>query len=175
MSENPTVTQSRGVILGLLFGIFLAALGIDFVFHAGLLAHFYLNAGPSLLSRQLLFRRIPFGYASILLTLAFELWLMRRFGVLGARAGTRFGAVFGGVMGVAGSLGLFSVVPFGASFLVGIAVCQLVEYTLAGALLGSGLESKRVLRVIVIGSVVFIIGVAAGLAMQATGFAPSQS
>lgn len=78
-------------------------------------------------------------------------------------------------MGVAGSLGLFSVVPFGASFLVGIAVCQLVEYTLAGALLGSGLESKRVLRVIVIGSVVFIIGVAAGLAMQVTGFAPSQS
>jgi hypothetical protein len=166
---------TRKSLAGILLAMFMAVLGFDFLFHAGLMAHFYVHAGPALLPQQQLFRRIPFGYASILLTLAFELWLLCRMDLRGAAAGARFGAVFGAVMGVAGALGLFSLVPLGASFLAGDAVCQVVEYTVAGAIAGSGIQSGRVLRLIAIGFVILVAGFAASLAMQAGGLAPGHT
>ena len=159
-------------IAGALIAMFLATLGVDFVFHAGILAHYYVHPGPALLPPQQLIRRIPFGYASLLLTMAFELWLMHRAGVRGAKAGAWFGTIFGLLLGAAGAIGLFSLVPLGPDFLAAITVCQILEFAIAGALAGIAIESGRVLRPVIIGSVILIAGVIAGLAMQATGLAP---
>jgi hypothetical protein len=158
-----------GRAAGILLAMFLAALGIDFFFNAGLLAHFYRNPGPALLSPERLMRRIPFGYASIVLTLALELWLLYRIGIRGVVAGARFGALIGLMLGVAGGLGLFSVFPLGPGYLAGVAATQIVEYTVAGALAGKGIDSERIFKLIAIGFGVLIVGLAAGIAMQAAG------
>lgn len=154
-------------IAGILLAMLLSALGVDLLFNAGLLAHFYVHPGRALLPPQQLIRRIPFGYASILLTLAFELWILLRMEVHGAGAGARLGAVFGAVLGVAGGLGLFSLVPLGPTFLGGIAVCQFVEYSVAGVIAGGAIQSRRVGRAIVIGLLILVAGAAGSVATQA--------
>lgn len=164
---NPSPHPGWARTAGILLAMFLASLGIDFLFNAGILAHFYLHPGPAMLPVRLLMRRIPFGYASILITVAFELWLIYRLAVRGALAGAKFGAIIGFVIGAAGALGLFSVLPLGVDYLVGMAICQIVEYSITGAIGSSGLESGRVFKAITIGFAILIAGVAAGLAMQA--------
>lgn len=152
----------------ILLAMFLAAVGVDFLFHAGILAHFYLHPGPAILPVRLLTRRIPLGYASILITIGFELWLLQRIEIRGARAGAKFGALVGGVIGIAGALGLFSVLPLGMDYLASMAVCQIVEYAIAGTIGSYGVESGRVLRALTIGLVVLVAGMIAGLALQAS-------
>ena len=164
---------TRKTLAGTLTAMFLAALGVDFLVHAGILARYYVHPGPALLTTQQLVRRIPFGYASMLLTLVFELWLLSRMGVRSSKGGAWFGAVFGTVLGVAGAIGLFSLVPLGPNYLAMVAVSQIMEYTIAGALAGSSLASGRALRVVIIGFVTLVIGVAAGLAMQAATPVPA--
>ena len=168
MSMQPSAERLSGkMIAGMLTAMFLATLGVDFLFHAGLLARYYRHPGPALLPVPQLIRRIPFGYASMLLTLAFELWLICRVGLRGTKAGAGFGAIFGLVLGVAGAIGLFSLVPLGVDYLASVAVCQVIEYAIAGALAGSAMKSGRSLRVAMIGAAILLAGVAGGLAMQA--------
>lgn len=162
-SPHPGLARLTGILLAM----FLAALGIDFLFNAGILAHFYLHPGPAILPVRLLMRRIPFGYASILITIGFELWLVYRLNVLGAVAGAKFGSMIGFVIGTAGASGLFSVLPLGVDYLSDMAICQIVEYAIAGAIGASAMESGRVRRALAIGFAVLIAGVVAGLAMQA--------
>jgi len=167
MQRNSTSPLNGRSIAGILFAMFLSALGVDFLFNAGLLAHFYVHPGAVLLPPQQLVRRIPFGYASILLTLGFELWLLLRIEIRGTAAGTAFGAVLGAVLGIAGGLGLFSLTPLGPGFLAGVALCQFVEYTVAGALAGTAIESRRVGKVIALGFAILIAGAACSAAIQA--------
>jgi|SRR5579863_432207 len=164
----PSPHTGLGRMIGILLAMFLPTLGIDFLFNAGILAHFYLHPGPAMLPVHLLMRRIPYGYASILITVGFELWLIYRLDVRGAFAGAKFGAMVGFVMGAAGALGLFSVLPLGIDYLFGMAVCQVVEYAISGAIGGYGLGSGSVLKPFVIGLAVLLVGIVAGLAIQVT-------
>ncbi len=170
--QSSVVRLSGQTIAGTLAGMFLATVGVDFLFHGGLLAHYYVHPGPALLPPPQLIRRIPFGYASMLLTLAFEFWLLYRVGVRSAKGGARFGAIFGSALGVAGAIGWFSVVPLGPGYLASVAVCQIIENMVAGALAGMAIESGRVLRIVVISTIILVAGIAAGIAVQATGLAP---
>ncbi len=92
--------------------------------------------------------------------------------VRSAKGGARFGAIFGSALGVAGAIGWFSVVPLGPGYLASVAVCQIIENMVAGALAGMAIESGRVLRIVVISTIILVAGIAAGIAVQATGLAP---
>jgi hypothetical protein len=49
----PSPHTGFGRMIGILLAMFLAVLGIDFLFNAGILAHFYLHPGPAISGRVL--------------------------------------------------------------------------------------------------------------------------
>lgn len=163
---------SAGRAMSTVLAMWVAVLGIDGLFHAGLLARFWANPGPALLPTELLFKRIPFAYASFLLTLGLFFWLEHKTGARGAGAGARFGAIFGGVLGAAGGLGMFSAVPLGVDFLAGIAVSQLVQYTIAGAIGGLALARRGAGRIWAIAIGTLVGGLAIAIAIQNLGLIP---
>ncbi len=178
MGATPTVAQADGPqrlrigrAVAIVGAMFIASVGIDLLFNAGLLAEFYVNPGPALLPPRQMLARIPFGYASVVLTLGFLLWLLRRTGVDGWRPGLRFGLIFGAILGAAGGLGLFSILPLGAGLLAGVAVCQMVQYGVAGAIGGAGLAGTRAWRLYIAAIAILVGGTVAASILQNTAWA----
>jgi len=145
--------------------------GLDFFFNAGLLSRNYVRPGPVFLAPALMFRRISFGYGSLVLLAALLLWLEWRSNIRGARAGAGFGTVFGLAFGASLSLGFYSMFPLGEGLLVGWATCLWAEFTVAGALGGAGLAQCKLTRLYAAAAAILIGSFAVVVVMQSTGLA----
>ena len=161
-----------GRCIALLALAWVAFLSVDFLFHAGILARFYLRGDPALLGADAAFRRIPLGYLAFLLITLLLMWLARRCAVFGWRAGMRFGFGFGALLGFAQSLALFSILRLGAPLLIGWAAAQTVEAAAAGAVVGAGNAGAPLRRIAIVVAALLAAAIVLTVAMQATGLAP---
>jgi hypothetical protein len=166
--SNIKAGRAAAIVLAMLVAI----VGIDLLFNAGLLARYYYHPGPVLLSTKLLFRRIPLGYASMLISASFFLWLQSRIGATTIQKGAQLGALWGAVTGTAGGMAMFSFLPLGADFLSGVAVLQVVSYSAAGAIGGAGLGGAKVWKLYTAAATALIVGVGTAMLLQAIGVAP---
>lgn len=121
----------------------LAMIGFDLFWHAGVVADLYAQPDPFLLAPERAFALIPVGYLSFLLLAVLLVWLAARVGVDTARAGAAFGLKLGALTWGALLLGLFSIATASPLLLVAWFVGQTVEMGLAGAVVGYGVSAPR--------------------------------
>ena len=100
-------TRARIVVAVLL--TWLLIIGVDFLLHAGVLAWAWTIPSPFLLPAEDLAIRIPLGYTAFLLTAQLVVWLVYRLQIRRPVAGLWFGMKLGGVVALAGVLGLASI------------------------------------------------------------------
>ena len=148
-------------------------LGFDFLLHAGLLAGFYLQPGPFLLPQAMAFALIPVGYLSFLLLAVLLVWLMMRLRLAGGRQGALFGLKLGGLIWGAFVLGLLSISTASVPLLMSWFIGQILELTIAGAVVGSGLAGMRLRRLFVIVVVFVLLSVITTVLLQSMGIVPT--
>jgi hypothetical protein len=141
--EHPVVT--RHVVAAVAMA-WLAAIGFDFLLHAGILRGLYLSPAGFLLPPELAFRRIPLGYLAFLIITVLMAWLMRLGGISGLRHGTRFGLTFGVLLWGAWCLALASITTAPWGLLIAWFVGQSLEAGLVGAVLGAAFAAGSLRR-----------------------------
>ena len=151
----------------------LMSLGFDVFLHGGLLARLYMEPNSFLLGPADAFRRIPLGYMAVLILTAALYWLLRRLGVRGAVAGTRYGAAAGAVMWGSFTVGLYSISTATLPLLAGWWIGQTVELGLAGAVLGAAQDGVPLKRIWSLVAVAVVLCFVATVAMQSLGLAPA--
>lgn len=132
--------------VGLVFICWAAFLGFDLLLHGGLLTEMYTRPNPALLSADLAFYRIPLGYLSFLVLVVLIYWLLSWIAVNDWKKGFRFGVMFGALLGVASTLGLYSILTVDLDMLIGWALGQTIEFGIVGGIIGaanSGISLKR--------------------------------
>jgi hypothetical protein len=141
----------------------MAALGLDFLWHGGLLAEIYIQPNPALLDPLQAFTRIPFGYGALLLQVVLFYWFFSLTGVYEWQKGLKTGFIFGSLMGIASILGQYSILTLELGLLILWGMGQVIEVTAMGAVLGAGISvtslrslGKKVTALVVI-AVLFAI------------------
>jgi len=124
--------------------VWFAMMGVDFFLHGGIFAGVYVPESPFLLSPMEAFRRIPFGYLALLATAGLLVWIMAQAAGRGWRSGLLIGLALGAVMAFSGTLGLYSISTAHAQLLVAVFVAQVIEFSIAGAIIGHGLWAPSV-------------------------------
>ena len=126
-----------------------AMVGVDLLFHAGLFAAVFDQARePGLLADEVLFRRIPFAYAALMAGALALWWILDWTGSTGPRA-LVIGATSGLTLGVMGLGALWTAIDI-TGLLVAAGIAALVAQGVAAAkVLTSSLETRPLsLRVI---------------------------
>jgi hypothetical protein len=140
-------------------------MGVDLLFHAGLFAGvFDQSREPNLLADEVLFRRIPVAYATLLVAAAALAWLLDRTNTTGAAA-RLVGALAGLTIGVLGLGALLTAIDI-TGLLVAAGTVVLVAQGVAAAhvLTWAGERRSLAYRVIGFTIIAFIAGqVAANL------------
>ena len=167
------MTHSKRHLLLLTFMAWLSMLGLDFLWHAGLLAELYLQPSPFLLPPLTAFTFIPVGYLSFLLLAVLLVWLMIRLKLTGWRAGAVFGLKLGGLTWGAFVLGLLSISTASFTLLMGWFIGQTLELALAGAVAGSGLAGMRLRRLFGVVIVFVLLSVITTIILQSLGVVPT--
>jgi hypothetical protein len=166
MTELGEQTVRTGRVVGVGLLAFLAVIGFDLLLHGGLLSPLYKTETPFLLSPIEAFRRIPLGYASFAILVLLLEWLMIRFRIVGARAGLLFGLKLGGLVWSSLALGLLSISTARPTLLLGWAIGQAAELGVAGAVIGKGIQTGGIRRLVISVVVVFVACVVIGVVLQ---------
>jgi hypothetical protein len=163
------IPRFRTRFFQLLLLLWIALIGVDFLLHGGVFAAIYEQDSPFLLAAEEAFRRIPFGYAALLITVGLLVWIIGRTQVRGWRKGLALGLALGLVMAASSTLGLYSISTASPEFLAAFFTAQVVEIGIAGAIIGHGLlvQSLRRLTLAVIAG--FVLLFAATILIQNTG------
>jgi hypothetical protein len=127
----------------LIFLAWLAMIGFDLFWHAGVAAGLYAQPDPFLLAPERAFALIPIGYLSFLLLGVLLVWLAARVGVDTTRSGAAFGLKLGALAWGALLLGLYSIATAPPLLLAAWFAGQTVELGLAGAVVGYGFSVPR--------------------------------
>ncbi|MFW9850935.1 MAG: hypothetical protein ACFFF4_17545 [Candidatus Thorarchaeota archaeon] len=140
-----------------------AALGVDFIWHGGVLAEIYSHPHPAILDSMQLFIRIPFGYLSFFLQAVFLYWFASYLQLHNWKDGLKFGFIAGCVMGIASVLGQYSVLTVELFVLILWGIGQLLGFLIMGAVFGAGksVDSLRNLtkKVAAFVAVMLILGI----------------
>ncbi len=163
---------SKRVKIGIIFAGWLAMVGFDLFFHAGVLAKFYTQPSPFLLSPEDAFIRIPLGYISFLFLALLLYWIMQRLDIRDLKNGLKFGLIFGCFMGGASSIGLFSISTISISLVTGWWLGQMLELGIVGAVIGLGLSGKQFRILFLWVGLFVIIMIVMTVVLQMLGFAP---
>jgi hypothetical protein len=157
----------------LVFVVWLAMVGLDFVLNAAMFAGMYQEGGAFLLPPLEAFRRIPLGYLALLILAAGVVELAFRLGVTTIADGLRLGAVTGAVLGAAWSLGLYSIATLSPQVALAFAGIWLALLTAAGGVAAAGLQrtSLRGLILRVVG--IDVVAAIAVIALQSFGVLPT--
>lgn len=147
----------------------LAMIGFDFFWHAGLLAGLYARPSPFLLAPERAFALIPVGYLSFLLLSVLLVWLAARVEVQSGREGALFGLKLGALAWGALVLGLFSIATASPLLLGAWFVGQTLELGIAGALVGRGLQGARLRGLYGRALLLLVVAVVASVVLQNVG------
>jgi hypothetical protein len=167
INEKPTLWR-----VGLILISWMAFIGIDFLWHAGILAAMYTRPNPALLDAWQLFIRIPFGYLSFLVFVALIYWLFLYIGIYDWKNGMLFGLKFGVILGVATTLGQYSILTVDPVMMIGWGLGQMVEFTMLGGIIGAANSGVSLKRLFVIVVTLVIILVILTIFLQVIGLAP---
>ncbi|MHA2425910.1 MAG: DUF1761 domain-containing protein [Candidatus Thorarchaeota archaeon] len=160
---GPSVWRWKPILIA-----WIATLGIDFLWHGGILADIYRNPNPAIIEPEQAFIRIPLGYGSLLIQVVFVYWLFSFIGVNGWRKGLRFGLMFGCLMGAASVLGQYSILTLELELLILWGLAQVFEYGAMGVVLGAG-SSVASLRSVAKNVIALVImAVLFGIVLQST-------
>ncbi|MFC1916928.1 hypothetical protein ACFLX1_02225 [Chloroflexota bacterium] len=158
--------MNRNVLLHLLIVGALALIsmiGFDLFLHAGVLAPLYASPSPFLLAPEEAFRRIPLGYLSFAILTVLIAWIMYKLRLQGWRRGLVFGLAFGALTWGSFVLGLLSISAASPTLLIGWFMGQTAELGIGGLVVGSGLATDRLRRLLF--RVVIFFGVTVVLAI----------
>lgn len=158
--------NSSGFRIKIILLAWLAVIGFDFFLHGGILARFYSESNGFLLPSEEAFRLIPLGYVSFLLFVVLLGWLMPRFGIEGWQPGLYFGLKAGVLMGGSLALGLISITTVSVTFIIAWSSGQIIEFGIAGAVLGSGLAAVGLRPLGIKVAVFFVIMFGLGVIIQ---------
>lgn len=145
---------------------FIATIGFDLFFHAGILNPLYSNSNSFLLAPEESFRRIPLGYLSFAILTALVLWLMLRLEIQGWRRGLVFGLILGALVWGSLALGLFSISTASPILLISWFLGQTVELGIGGMVIGSGLATNRLRSLLVKVAIFFTVSVVLAIVLQ---------
>lgn len=150
----------------------LSTVGLDVVIHGGILAPFYATRDPFLLPPEVAFRRIPLGYAGLLLLAILLVWLSVRADVRGVRRGVGFGLALGGLVWGGVALGLASITSARPGLLLGWFLGQTAESGVAGGFVGAGRAGARSSRLVGLAIGLVGAGFAIVVGLQSAGWVP---
>ncbi len=170
LQRTPAERVSPGLVAPVLLA-WLAAIGLDFFLHAGLLAPLYDWDSPFLLSPEEAFVRIPFGYLGLLILVIGLAWLLLRLGVDSGRGGALVGGTIGAVVWGANLVGLWSISTAEPGLLLGWWVGQTVELGLAGFVIGALLGGSAVRRLAWRIAAIFVVAAVSAVVLQVLGYA----
>jgi len=164
--------QRRGGQVLLVALAWIAFLAVDFFVHGGVLARLYLRAGPAILPPMRAFSRIPFGYAGFLLYVLIIYWVMQRSGFAGWKRGARFGLLFGVAWSAGSTAAQYSILAVPTPLLIGWGLGQILEFVIAGSVIGGGLAGATTRRVALVVGALLALLVIVTVALQSTGVSP---
>ncbi|MFW9793217.1 MAG: hypothetical protein ACFFEE_02855 [Candidatus Thorarchaeota archaeon] len=172
--RSPDLIETSGFIgnrkspwrLKLILIAWLATLGVDFLWHGGILADIYNHPHPALLEPEQAFLRIPLGYGSLLIQVVFVYWLFTYIGVSDWKKGFRVGLMFGGILGIASILGQYSILTLELGLLILWGIGQVFEFCAVGLILGAGSSVASLKSIATKASVFVIIAVFFTIVMQ---------
>jgi len=124
---------------------FLAILVVDFLTHAVAFAGWWRATAEYWRPPDMLFRHIPYAYAAFALYAAGLTWLLARIQAprLPVATGFAIGLAAGALIGIAGILATYSVVPMPLGALVVFPVSFIVDFGAAGACAALVLRAER--------------------------------
>jgi len=163
--RGPVVTGGGAVRSALV--AWLVAVGVDLFFNAGLFSPLFdREREPSLITDELLFRRVPFAYLALLVGVVALTVVLDLTGSRGARSGAVVGALFGVVVSVLGVFYVWTAIEMTGLFVAAGALVLIAEFAAAGAVVGAykaAFDRTRVTRVALLGALVAAI---AGILIQ---------
>lgn len=150
-----------------------AMVGLDFLLHGGLLAPFYIAENAFVLSPLEAFRRIPLGYAAILLTAVLLLWLVPHFSLGNWRQAFWFGLRLGVLLIGTQMLGLVSITTIEPA-LAGAWFASQTTLIILGAVVVQQANEADSLRWLTIKVVIFVlVAFIIVIALQSIGLSPA--
>ena len=175
MSENANTNERHFKLShwNVVLPTWLAMLGFDFFLHGGLLARYYVEESPFLLSPEEAFRLIPLGYLAFLLIAVLLVWLLVRLGIEGWRDGLFFGLKAGALIWGASTLGLLSVTTADPALMLGWFVGQSVEASIGAMVAGAALATERRGRIFAYVIAFVLAAFVLTVVMQNLGLAPA--
>lgn len=151
------VSRTRFLLVAFIAWLFF--LMLDFLAHATLLSHFWVQEYSALKSKEELFRLIPLGYLSFLILTLLIGWIYIRFYKEGgnAKKGLYFGAAFGGLFALSIFLSWYSALNLPILFILLISFVYFVEIAAAGFVFGFLLSPDSVKKRIwvLVGIIIF--------------------
>lgn len=139
--KNEIIDKTRKWRVGVILISWMAFIGFDFLWHAGILAAIWTRPNPALLDAEQLFLRIPFGYLAFLVFVVIMYWFSLNIGINDWKNGMLFGVKFGVLLGVANTLGQYSILTVDPIMLIGWAMGYTIEFSIIGGIIGAILFS----------------------------------
>jgi hypothetical protein len=160
----------RLIIIALLS--WLSQIIFDFFQHAGLFAKLWIESRAAFLPPEELFKRIPLGYLSFLITSSMLVWLMVRLGISGSKQGALFGFKIGAFLSCSYVLGMASGFPIKPALLIAILFGSTAQSAIAAGVIGSGVSGAHLGRLSLKLIVFLILVLIAYFLLQSLGLAP---
>jgi len=152
----------------------LSQIGFDLFQNAGLFAKLWLESSAVFLPPEKMFKLIPLGYLSFLISSSMLVWLMVGLGISGWRNGALFGLKIGSFLSFAMVLGMASVFPVKSVLLAAWLFGGIGQNSIAALVIGSGLKRNARLGRLTIKVITFvIISAIVVIIMQNLGMSPA--
>jgi hypothetical protein len=162
MDESTSIKRLVGVTLL----SWLVVIGIDFLFHASILAPLYAQPEPFLLPPERAFALIPLGYLSFLLLSVMLVWLMNRLSITIWEEGLIFALILGALIWGAFILGLLSIATINPLLALSWFLGQTIELGIAGLVAGAGLGAESLKKLALGAVVILFVSVVVGILLQ---------
>ena len=146
----------------------LVYIGIDFLFHASILAQYWNDDIVAIKSESELFQLIPFGYASFLLLTMLLAFLYNAIFKETPYTGTvmGFGVVFSGLFSISNLLAMYSYIDIPINVLLLFNMVYFIELMAATYVIHRTSVFARPARMVLYGVIVFFICLISGVIIQ---------
>lgn len=143
-----------------------AAVSVDFLLHAGLLADLYERESDFLLPLQSAFNRIPLGYGAFTILTGYLVWLITRLDRRSIAGGAMTGLGFGVVVWGALVLGLLSISTIELDLALAWWLGQSAELAISGSVAGWVLSGVRWRGPVLLTVLLLLFCLVAGIVLQ---------
>jgi hypothetical protein len=151
----------------------LSMIATDFLIHGGILARLYMKESSFLLTPELAFVRIPFGYLSFLLLAWLLYYFFRKDWPVNKRGGFTKGLTIGAFVWGSMVLGLYSISTIDPVLAIGWMAGQSLEMGIGGYFMVFAHHSEKVSKPWKVLELFIILMFVITIILQVTGIAPA--